>query len=34
MPKLKTERDPWERWKGLALAEKERLKMTDEDYAE
>lgn len=33
MPKLKTERDPWERWKGKVLAAKERLGMTDEDIA-
>ena len=26
MPKLKTERDPWERWKGMVLAAKERLR--------
>jgi len=33
MPKLKTERDPWASWKGLVLAAKERLDMTDEDIA-
>ena len=33
MPKLKTERDPWAGWKGMVLASKERLKMTDEDIA-
>lgn len=26
-------RDPWEKWKGLVLAAKERLGMTDEDLA-
>lgn len=26
-------RDPWERWKGMVLASKERLDMTDEDIA-
>lgn len=26
-------RDPWERWKGMVLAAKERLDMTDEDIA-
>lgn len=26
-------RDPWERWKGMVLAAKERLGMTDEDIA-
>lgn len=26
-------RDPWERWKGMVLAAKERLSMTDEDIA-
>ena len=26
-------RDPWERWKGMVLAAKERLNMTDEDIA-
>ena len=26
-------RDPWERWKGLVLAAKERLGLTDEDIA-
>lgn len=31
MPKIKTERDPWERWKGLVLAAKERLGLTDEE---
>lgn len=33
MPKIKTERDPWERWKGLVLAAKERLGLTDEEIA-
>ena len=26
-------RDPWERWKGMVLAAKERMGMTDEDIA-
>lgn len=26
-------RDPWDRWKGMVLAAKERLDMTDEDIA-
>lgn len=33
MPKNKAARDPWERWKGLVLAAKERLQMTDEEIA-
>lgn len=34
MPKTEPiKRDPWEKWKGLVLAAKERLKMTDEDIA-
>lgn len=33
MPKLKTERDPWEKWKGMVLAAKERLGMSDEDIS-
>lgn len=33
MPKLKTERDPWERWKGMVLAAKERMKLTDDEIA-
>ncbi len=33
MPKLKTARDPWEGWKGMVLAAKERLGMTDEDIS-
>ena len=34
MPKTEPiRRDPWERWKGMVLAAKERLGMTDEDIA-
>ncbi len=34
MPKTEnTVRDPWERWKGMVLAAKERLGLTDEDIA-
>lgn len=34
MPKTEPiKRDPWERWKGLVLAAKERLGLTDEDIA-
>ena len=34
MPKTEPiRRDPWERWKGMALAAKERLGLTDEEIA-
>lgn len=34
MPKTeKTVRDPWERWKGMVLAAKERLGLSDEEIA-
>lgn len=34
MPKTEPiKRDPWERWKGMVLAAKERMGMTDEDIA-
>ena len=34
MPKTEPiKRDPWERWKGMVLAAKERMRMTDEDIA-
>ena len=34
MPRTESiRRDPWERWKGMVLAAKERLGMTDEDIA-
>ena len=34
MPKTeKTVRDPWERWKGMVLAAKERLGLTDDEIA-
>ena len=34
MPRIEPiRRDPWERWKGMVLAAKERLDMTDEDIA-
>jgi hypothetical protein len=34
MPKTEPiKRDPWERWKGMVLAAKERLGMSDEDIS-
>ena len=34
MPKTEsTTRDPWERWKGMVLAAKERLGLTDEEIS-
>ena len=34
MPKTEPiKRDPWERWKGMVLAAKERLDMSDEEIA-